>query len=150
MTGKYNQLIQNSGYSCKKYALSVLKRAFRAGVIIVQKKLRRLIAPGVRNEYLLGQLRLSKLHVNCIHAFFALLCFECNGVALANFAYDATYVDKNLFAGGRVNDETKAFCGVEKFYCASTHEKKEKSDVVYTNHEGTTLSANFKALVRYS
>jgi hypothetical protein len=53
-----------------------------------------------------------------------------NGVAFADFVNQATNVDENFLFGRGVNDETKAFGGVEKFYCSGIHcKKRKKSDV---------------------
>jgi len=73
---------------------------------------------------------LGESDINCIHAFFAASGFESDGIAFANFVDQATNVDKNFLFGRGVNDETKAFGGVEKFYCSGIHcKKRKKSDV---------------------
>lgn len=76
------------------------------------------------NPKLNAQLR--EFNVNCIHAFFTACCVEGNGVAFADFVNQATNVDENFLFGGGVNDKTKAFGGIEKFYCSGIHCKKRK------------------------
>ena len=67
---------------------------------------------------------LGQFDIYCVHAVFATLGVECNGVTLADAVNKTANVNENLFAGAGINDKAIAFGFVEKLYCSSLHCKK--------------------------
>ncbi len=65
--------------------------------------------------------RLGQLDIYCVHAFLSALQVEGYDVAFADVVNETTYVNKNVLAGGVVNDETETLGFIEKLYFSSVH-----------------------------
>lgn len=75
---------------------------------------------------------LCQLYIDCIQTFFAHFGLEGNGIAFANFVDKAGNVNEYLLAGGRVNNESKAFGFVKELDSSCLH--TEKIEKMKSNH----------------
>lgn len=65
--------------------------------------------------------QLSQFDIDCVHAFFATLCVERDGIAFANVVNQTANVNEDFFPGAGVNDESESLGVVEELYCSTVH-----------------------------
>lgn len=65
--------------------------------------------------------RLGETNINCVHAFFATLGFESDGVAFTDLVNQTSGVNKDFLTGSSLDDEAETFGFIEELDGSCLH-----------------------------